>query len=180
MSMEAAKMEQKQKNVSPLSNASRNAYVVEQLTRSMLALLKEKPLAEISISELCGAAGVGRTSFYRNYADKEGILKAYVRQLFGGCIEQCKGVPDRSVKETVRLVFCHLEANRAFYGLLNERGLTHLLRDALLDLCGFDPEQELAAAYASAYVGFFLYGWVEVWFRRGMRDTAEELAAHLP
>ena len=48
--MEAVKMEQKTKNVSPFSNESRNAYVVEHLTNSMLVLLKEKPIAEISIS----------------------------------------------------------------------------------------------------------------------------------
>ena len=42
-------MEQKAKNVSPFSNESRNAYVVEHLSSSMLALLREKPLANISI-----------------------------------------------------------------------------------------------------------------------------------
>ena len=49
-----------------------------------------------------------------------------------------------------------------------------------MELCGFDPEQELPAAYASAYVAYFLYGWIEVWFRRGMKDTAEEMIAYLP
>lgn len=63
-------MEQKRKNVSPYSNESRNVYVVEQLTGAMLALLEEKPLADISISELCDRAGVGRTSFYRNFEEK--------------------------------------------------------------------------------------------------------------
>ena len=35
-------MEQKQKNVSPFSNESRNAYVVEHLTSSMLELLRSE------------------------------------------------------------------------------------------------------------------------------------------
>lgn len=176
--MEAPKMEQKPKTVSPFSNESRNAYVVERLTGSMLALLEEKPLAEITVSELCGMAGVGRTSFYRNYEDKEEIVKAYVRRLFQDWVDKWKSSPDLSVKETVRIVFSHFEANRDFYSLLNRRGLVYLLKDIILDLCGFDPEQELAAAYSSAYVGFFLYGWIEVWFRRGMRDTTEELIAY--
>ena len=173
-------MEQKPKSVSPFSNESRNAYVAERLTSSMLALLEEKPLAEISVSELCGMAGVGRTSFYRNYEDKEEIVKAYVRRLFQDWVDKWKSSPDLSVKETVQIVFSHFEANRDFYSLLNKRGLVYLLKDVILDLCGFDPEQELAAAYSSAYVGFFLYGWIEVWFRRGMRDRAEELIAYLP
>ena len=60
-------MEQNEKIVSPMSNEGRNAYVVEQLTGALLALLQEKPLADISVSQLCDKAGVGRTSFYRNY-----------------------------------------------------------------------------------------------------------------
>ena len=173
-------MEQKAKNVSPFSNESRNAYVVEHLTSSMLALLEEKPIAEISISELCGMAGVGRTSFYRNYQTKEDIIKAYIAHLFQNWVDKCQKSPNLSVRETVQIVFSHFEANREFYSLLNERGLVYLLKDIILDLCGFDPEQEMVAAYSSAYVGFFLYGWIEVWFRRGMRDTAEELIAYLP
>lgn len=173
-------MEQKAKNVSPFSNESRNAYVVEHLTGAMLALLEEKPVAEISVSELCGMAGVGRTSFYRNYGEKEDIIKAYIKRLFQDWADKCKETPDITVRETVRIVFSHFEANRDFYSLLNKRGLVYLLKDIILDLCGFNPEQEMAAAYSSAYVGFFLYGWIEVWFRRGMKDTAEELIAYLP
>lgn len=173
-------MEQKRKNVSPFSNESRNAYVVEHLTSSMLALLEEKPIAEISISELCDMAGVGRTSFYRNYQTKEDIVKAYIAHLFRNWVDKCKKSSNLSVREIVQVVFSHFEANREFYSLLNKRGLVYLLKDIILDLCGFDPEQEMAAAYSSAYVGFFLYGWIEVWFRRGMRDTAEELVTHLP
>ena len=180
MSMGAVKMEQKPKNVSPFSNESRNAYVVEHLTSSMLELLKEKPISEISISELCGMAGVGRTSFYRNYEEKEDIIKAYVEHLFQDWVDRWKETPDLPVKEVVRIVFSHFEAYREFYTLLNERGLVYLLKDIILNLCGFNPEQEMPAAYSSAYVAFFLYGWIEVWFRRGMKDTTEELVSYLP
>ena len=64
--------------------------------------------------------------------------------------------------------------------MLNERGLVYLLKDIILNLCGFNPEQEMFSAHSSAYVAFFLYGCIEVWFRRGMRDTTEELIAYLP
>lgn len=173
-------MEQKPKHVSPFSNENRNAYVTGHLTSAMLELLEEKPLAEISISELCGRAGVGRTSFYRNYGEKEDIIRAHIGVLFQDWVVKCKEAPNLPVREMVRIVFSHFEANREFYSLLNERGLVYLLKDIILDVCGFAPEQEMVAAYSSAYAAFFLYGWIEVWFRRGMRDTAEELIAHLP
>ena len=47
-------MEQKSRNVSPFSNESRNAYVIEHITESMLKLLNEKPIQDISISEIVG------------------------------------------------------------------------------------------------------------------------------
>lgn len=75
-------MEQTAKTVSPMSNEGRNAYVTEHITAAMLSLLKEKPLVEITISELCDRAGVGRTSFYRNFQEKEDILKEYIRRMF--------------------------------------------------------------------------------------------------
>ncbi len=172
-------MEQKPKNVSPFSNESRNAYVVEHLTGSMLALLKEKPLDKISVSELCDMACVGRTSFYRNYGEKEDIIRTHIKSLFQDWMDKYRSTPDLPVSETVRIVFSHFESHRDFYTLLNERGLVYLLKDIILELCGFDPEQEVIAAYSSAYVGFFLYGWIEVWFRRGMKETAAELAGYL-
>ena len=74
-------MEQKSRNVSPFSNEARNAYVIEHITDALLKLLKEKPIQEISISEIVDTAGVGRTSFYRNYETKEDVVKKYIADL---------------------------------------------------------------------------------------------------
>ncbi len=172
-------MEQKPKSVSSFSNESRNAYVIRQLTGSLLSLLKEKTIPEISVSQLCDAAGVGRTSFYRNFETKEDILKAHIGHLFRDLRKEWETGPGLPPDQLIYQVFSHFEANRDFYGLLNERGLTHLLKDAILELCGFNPEQDVVSAYSSAYAAFFLYGWIEVWFRRGMKETAAELAGHL-
>lgn len=80
-------MRQNAKNVSPMSNEGRNAYVVEHLTNALLALLRDKPLEDISVSELCDLASVGRASFYRNFENKEEILRDYVHQIFTEWIE---------------------------------------------------------------------------------------------
>lgn len=172
-------MEQKVKSVSPFSSERRNAYVLEQLTSALLMLLEDKPIHDISISELCSTAGVGRTSFYRNFETKEEILKVHIRHLFQGWTDEWKQNPDLYLDALIYQVFSHFEANRDFYSLLNKRGLIGLIKDIIMDLCGFQPEQEAIPAYSSAYVAFFLYGWIEVWFRRGMRETAGELASYL-
>lgn len=168
-------MRQNTETVSPMSNEGRNTYVIEHLTKSLLALLEEKEIEDISISELCGSAGVGRASFYRNYGSKEEILKAYVHTLFNGWKrdwEENNGMPFSS---GIGMIFEHFEQHRAFYRLLNERHLIYLLKDVILDTMELKPGLPKAEAYAKAFVAYSLYGWIEVWFQRGMQESAEEM-----
>ena len=58
-----------------MNNEQKNIYVKKQITAALLALLKEKSLSDISVSELTSKAEIGRVSFYRNYQSKEDILK---------------------------------------------------------------------------------------------------------
>ena len=171
-------MEQNGKPVSPMSNEGRNAYVVGQLTGALLELLREKPLADISISGLCERAGVGRTSFYRNFQEKEDILRSYIKKLFDDWAQGAEQNPP--LDRLIFILFSHFEAHRDFYILLNQRGLVPLLKDVILSACGFRPELEAKAAYASAFAAYSLYGWVEVWFLRGMRESPAEMAALFP
>lgn len=169
-------MRQTPQNVSPMSNEGRNSYVIRHLTNSLLELLAVKPMGAVSISELCSHAGVGRASFYRNFDSKEGILKAYVRQIFRACIDACEKSPDRSLHEMIRILFLHYEEYRDFYSLLNRRNLVGLLKDVIMELCGPKPEYFAPKAYAAAFAAYSLYGWSEVWFQRGMLESPEEMA----
>lgn len=169
-------MRQKAKNVSPMSNESRNAYVLEHLTGAALALLWEKPLDKISVSELCDQAGVGRASFYRNFESKEDIIKTHLSKIFYEWVDEYEKNPGGPLSEQLRTLFAHFEKHRDFYALLNERGLLDLLKDVVIGIFGPRPEHSQVEAYSKAYVAYVLYGWIEVWFQRGMRESAEEIA----
>lgn len=58
-----------------MNNQDKNTYVKQQITTTLLELLKEKELSDINIGEITKKAQVSRNSFYRNYADKEDIIK---------------------------------------------------------------------------------------------------------
>lgn len=164
------------KNVSPMSNQGRNAYVIEHITDALLKLLKDKPMGEISISELCDLAGIGRASFYRNYDSKEDILRAYVNKLLQQGMEEAYKKENRPLSELLGLLFAHFEKHRDFYGLLHERNLVYLLKDVIIGFCGPKPEHAKEEAYAKAFIAYALYGWVEVWFQRGMQESPEEIS----
>ena len=101
-------------------------------------------------------------------------MKEYIRPMFQAWMDAL--AEDPPLDEVIRVMFSHFEAHQAFYALLHERGLIWLLKDVILSVCGFHPEQEAVNAYASAFVAYSLYGWVEVWFLRGMKESAKEMA----
>lgn len=168
-------MKQTSKYVSPMSNEGRNAYVVEHLTNALLELLADKPISDISISELCDNAGVGRASFYRNFESKEHILMVYINKISCDWTKEA-GETKKTLSELIKLLFSHFEKYKNFYKLLNDRKLIYLLKDVIIGLCGAKPEDSKTEAYAKAFVAYTLYGWIEVWFQRGMKESAEEMA----
>ena len=176
MSRGGNKMEQTRQNVSPMSNEGRNAYVIEHLTQALSGLLTKKPLSDISISELCDTAGVGRTSFYRNFENKEDIVRSHIKELFGTMIKENPDKEGQPLSSALKILFTHFETHREFYALLNKRGLIYLLKDVIIGIFGPKSEHGMFEAYTKAYVAYSLYGWIEVWFQRGMRESAEELA----
>ncbi len=168
-------MKQNRESVSPMSNEGRNIYVIGHITDSLLKLLEDKELADISISELCDHAGVGRASFYRNFNSKEDIVRAYINELFDEWKKEWEKQNSPSLSLGIGRIFEHFEQRKAFYSLLNERHLIYLLKDVILDTLEFQPDLPKPDAYAKAFVAYALYGWIEVWFQRGMRESAEEM-----
>lgn len=50
----------------------------QQIEQSLFSLLQKKTYAEISIAEITRKADVSRTSFYRNYENKDSVLAQFL------------------------------------------------------------------------------------------------------
>ena len=69
-------------------------YTKMFLRESLLALMKEKPIAKITPSELCRHAGINRNTFYTHYDSPETLLGTIEEELY----EQVKQSIERSLK----------------------------------------------------------------------------------
>ena len=168
-------MEQKHRNVSPFSNEARNAYVTEHITEAVLVLLKDKPLAEISISEIVDNAAVGRTSFYRNYESKEDVVKRRIEDLIGTWDRNYKATGKDSNAEMYGSLFHHLKENADFYLMLKQRNLMYLFLEVFLEKFGPKPDYTNVWAYTTAFITYGSYGWIEEWISRGMQESADTM-----
>lgn len=177
MSIGGQKMKQTAKTVSPCSNEGRNTYVITHITDALLSLLEDNSINDISVSGLCEYAGVGRVSFYRNFESKEDILTMHIKELFSEWKDEYEKGSDKSLSKLVSLIFMHLEKHKDFYSLLSKRHLIYLIKDVILDICGPKADHSQIEAYTTAFVAYSLYGWIEVWFQRGMQDSAEEIVS---
>ena len=45
-----------------------------QIAAAMMALIQEKPYAQISISELCKTAGISRQTFYSLFTSRDNVM----------------------------------------------------------------------------------------------------------
>ena len=167
-------MEQKVKNVSAQSNEIRNQYVIQQIMNATLDLLKEKELNSISISQLCDQAQVWRTSFYRNFEDKEAIVKRIIHQQFDDwdLLEKTKEVDFTTY---FSVLTSYIKDHKEFYTLLTERHLLELFLEVLLEINGPREEDVNAWAYTKAFLFYGTYGWLKEWISRGMQESGDDL-----
>lgn len=170
----STKMRQNRQSVSPMSNEGRNLYVVTHITETFLELIKEKPLSDISIGELCDKAGVGRASFYRNFESKEDVIAKYLKCLLDDWSLEYEASGKQNFVESI---FTHYYKHKDICITLYRQGLAHLSLQSIVSACGPKPEQENIVAYTTAYLAYGLYGWIEEWFKRGMKESPTEMAA---
>lgn len=72
---------------------SRQRYTKQCLFDSFLKLLEQKPVSEITVSEISADAGVSRKTFYKYYSDQFSLLMAIQEDLFAEFEDQLKDLP---------------------------------------------------------------------------------------
>jgi len=162
-----------------MGNTERNSHVKKEITDATIRLLKNKELSEISISDIIAEASVSRNSFYRNYTDKEDILRQHVYTLLNAWDKEYKASGKDSNYEMYGSLFGHLKDNSDFYLLLQERSLLHLVLDYMLDQSNLEAQENNMWAYTISFIMHGTYGWILEWIRRGMPEAADEMAKML-
>jgi len=91
----------------------------DQLGDALVALIVEKPFDTITVQEVLDRAGVGRSTFYVHYRDKDDLFFSDVDEFFDGMatlLSQREDPSDRVAP--VRELFAHVADARDFYDAL--------------------------------------------------------------
>ena len=157
-----------------------------RLGDALMALLEERSFDKITVQDVLDRAGVGRSTFYVHYRDKQDLFLSDVEDFFelcSGLLKRHNASPDRLLP--VQEVFAHIREMRDFYaavvrsGKVSEiqalgRGFFARSIDERLQSAGMkiDPVERSAKAHALAGSFFSLLDW---WIDKGMKADPKEM-----
>lgn len=147
-------------------------HVRTQVTAALLRLMETREYQTISISDLASAAQVSRSSVYRNFVDKDDVLRRHLKKLMEKWQQNFEATPGQDFSDSL---LRHFYANRNFYLLLYRSGLSWMLHDNIKAACGLKADMPPIFAYGTASIAGALFGWADEWISRGMNETPEEL-----
>lgn len=165
-----------------MKNITYNQTVKEAIALALLQLMNQKPFAEITISEIVKIAGVGRSSFYRNFDNKEQVLSDYIQTLYHDFFSD-KNVMSRmpknadNTKDFLLPRFKFVKQNRNFFAIVRKHNLLYhvfeqMEPDLILLLTGQD--ESLSKYYRSMFSGSCA-GIIRSWIDNNFVETEEEM-----
>lgn len=168
----------------------------EGLRTALLKMLEEKPLEQISISELCREAKINRGTFYLHYANVDALFEEYFREITRD-LDIAYMEPYRFVKElnlarlnpkTIR-IFNHIDKFKSFYRIVFSRNVPmqyyYMLFETMKALFlrnssneeveGHKIDRQLYAGYyANAIIGLMVQ-----WYMDDFKLSVEEMNTQL-
>lgn len=154
-----------------------NAITKECIESALILLMKEKPFQEISIQEIIRRAGVGRSSYYRNYATKEAILESRLDSLILETVS-AMGKFDFSTRspESFLAVLKVAKAHYTEYKLLLDAGFGDKILRKIIGSFKNNPENDEEIRITNIYISGCIYSVMTQWILDGMKTDEKKVA----
>lgn len=132
-----------------------------QIAQAMMQLIQEKPYAQISVSELCRAAGISRQTFYTLFTNRDNVM-VFTLQARYCCSEDIPQAAESGACNTdVIRGLCqgysqYLYRNRDLIKTLVDNHIDYLLYDSFFDAmnrceCAFGEVEPCMRKYATGF-----------------------------
>jgi AcrR family transcriptional regulator len=159
-----------------------------QISEALMALMGEKPFSQITVSELCKAAGISRQTFYTLFTSRENVMVFTLQA--NACDAPALTAPERPgcrgelLRRLCRTYSDYLLRNQALIRLLVNNHIDHLLYDSFfesMDRCDcFLPKADpCTRSYAASFYAGGIACVARRYAQEGCESSARELEALL-
>lgn len=160
-----------------------NKIVTESITIALIQLMEKKDFCNISITELTKRAGVGRVSFYRNFVDKEDVLRKYLNDIqYEFMISRDANRHDSNFTEYITELFAHLYNYKELAQLLLKADMFYLVKeqfDYVFDHLKTTSEEEAAIFFLSGGLYNAFFYWASNNFSGSPKEIAENITRYI-
>jgi AcrR family transcriptional regulator len=168
-----------------MENPENRDYLLQCIAKAYTEKLRDRPLASVTVSQICEAANISRMTFYRHFKSKDEIVEANIRMIYQRFHEEVTlhARHGAYIKYENLLLACrYFERYADYISYLVENDMVDRLYKIMIDdelemslNSRNDPKNRyLTIAYASAVCSVLVS-----WVRDGMTQPAEEMAALL-
>ncbi|MCD8122465.1 MAG: TetR/AcrR family transcriptional regulator [Clostridiales bacterium] len=119
--------------------AARRTYAL--LRNGLFRQLAERPFEQISLTDICTASLISRSTFYRYFEDKYDLLRYCLTTLLEelGLSDKVMYFTDRdSIREFLTILFRHIDEHRAIYQSIytanKDSELIPIIRDGIIEI----------------------------------------------
>lgn len=158
----------------------RNRFTRMCIGEAFIALMKQKDLKKITISDISKKAGLSRMTYYKYYLKKEDIISDYLAELVGEYINEVSKHPEIGPMMSYKHIVFTLnffDRYADFFKTLENFGLHSLIIRAMNTFMEENIFQEYSGSiyelycYSGALLNVFLK-----WEKNGKNITADNLA----
>lgn len=153
------------------------AFLKECLADAFIELLYEKPLAKITVTEIASRAGVGRTTYFRNYSSKEDMLTFKLVRMWERWAEEHELTERYNFSLDNALTFFEFNLSiRPLLELIYEHGLQTSIYNAFVDTMHRPQSSDPLDIYRKRFYSYGIYGVLDEWIVRGFKETPAQMA----
>ncbi len=159
-----------------------NESVKEAIEIALIKLLDKKDINRITVTELTEVAGVGRSSFYRNFESFEDVAVSHINRMYRKYFKENPVNPNAYKKSNFSVFlkerYKFVKKHGDIFTALHKNGI---LYNVLVKMAPDIKKQFLVAdiaesRYFSAMIMGFSAGVIEEWVAGGMKESEDELA----
>lgn len=155
-------------------------YVMDRITQSLIELMTETPIGNISICAIIDNAKVSRNSFYRHFQEKDDILRYYISSETEKWLSESdfNFLNAPSPQEYIVFLLRHLYEYRNVVDLLIRDNKMSLLEEEF-DKRFHDLLSDITDPWHIAFTIGGFYKLFCYWAKAGYEKTPEEIAAYI-
>lgn len=157
-------------------NMRSTVFLKECMADALLQLMLKKDFARITVNEIADAAGVNRSTWFRNFPDKHEALTFKLILLWERwAVNQGMGVRQYHV-EDAPYFFRFIYENQDIFRLIYQSQAQSVVYDAFYRIMMAQADKDIYQRYNSRFYSFGLFGLLNEWVQREFSESPEDMS----